>query len=204
MRISALAAGCAAVALLFGCAPRDDAADAERTGAVATTHMATTASTATDEEKIANAMSSAPDSIARHARILDWPAAEGSEFRELRAGTNGWTCYPSAPAQPGAIGEDPMCLDRVFQQWLEAFIAGREPRTTSVGFAYMFAGDRGASASDPHASDPATTPDWVVSGPHVMMIAPRAQYAGLPTTPAPGPWVMWSGTPYAHVMMPVR
>src|SRR5688572_10386175 len=44
------------------------------------------------EEKIQNAMSAAPASIAQDATILDWPAEAGGEFVELRSGSNGWTC----------------------------------------------------------------------------------------------------------------
>lgn len=203
MRMQAVLCGCVIAGIAIGCAPRDAAESASDTTA-APSHMAATAQPGSDEEKIANAMSAAPDSIARNATILDWPATEGGEFRQLRAGTNGWTCYPNTPAPASAPGEDPMCLDAVFQQWAEAFLAKRDPQITRVGFAYMFSGDRGVSASDPNATDPATTPDWIVSGPHVMVVAPRGQYAGLPTTPSAGPWVMWSGTPYAHIMMPVR
>ncbi len=38
-----------------------------------------------------------------------------------------------------------------------------------------------------------------------MVIVPDpATLAGLPTTPVgDGPYVMWAGTPYAHIMMPV-
>ena len=46
---------------------------------------------------------------------------------------------------------------------------------------------------------------WLITGPHVM-IAPTnpAQLAGMSTDPNNGgPWVMFAGTPFAHVMMPV-
>jgi hypothetical protein len=157
-----------------------------------------------DEEKIANAMSAAPDSIARAATIMDWPASEGGEFRQLRAGTNDWTCHPNTPGTAGSVGEDPMCLDPVFQRWAEALLARRDPAVNRIGFAYMLQGDRGASNTDPFATDSTADNNWVRAGPHMMMVAPRNQLAQLPTTPGPAPWVMWRGTPYAHVMMPVR
>jgi hypothetical protein len=42
-------------------------------------------------------------------------------------------------------------------------------------------------------------------GPSLMIFVPDpAQLAGLPTTPqTEGPYVMWPGTPYAHLMVPV-
>lgn len=67
----------------------------------------------------------------------------------------------------------------------------------------MLAGDSGASNSDPYATE--ETDDWVVVGAHLMIIVPDASMLeGIPTDPENGgPWVMWKGTPYAHVMVPV-
>src|SRR5436190_18234896 len=66
----------------------------------------------TDAEKIKNAMSAAPATIAQHATIMDWPATPNGQMRQLRAGTNGWVCYPSSPEEfGGASVDDPMCLD---------------------------------------------------------------------------------------------
>jgi hypothetical protein len=48
----------------------------------------------TKAQKIANALSAAPASISAKAAILDWPAKEGAAPETLRAGTNGWTCFP--------------------------------------------------------------------------------------------------------------
>ena len=44
----------------------------------------------------------------------------------------------------------------------------------------------------------------MVSSPHVMVIVPDpAQLDALSTDPQNGgPWVMWKGTKYAHIMMP--
>src|SRR5438045_2983367 len=53
-----------------------------------------TATTGTDDWKIQNAMSAAPDKISKEATVLDRPAKEGDSFRELRKGTNTWTCIP--------------------------------------------------------------------------------------------------------------
>ena len=61
----------------------------------------------TDAQKITNAMSAAPVSIAKGATIMDWPASHGGQPRQLRAGTNGWVCYPTTPSElGGAAGED--------------------------------------------------------------------------------------------------
>jgi len=46
---------------------------------------------------------------------------------------------------------------------------------------------------------------YLISGPHVMIIVPDASSLDdLPSDPnSGGPWVMFQGTPYAHIMMPV-
>ena len=78
-------------------------------------------------------------------------------------------------------------------------------KANQVGIAYMMAGDTGASNTDPFAEVATTTNQWVVEGPHVMVIMPDpAQLEGLPTDPNNGgAYVMWKGTPYAHIMVPI-
>src|SRR4030095_14629429 len=49
---------------------------------------------ATPNAKITSALSAAPPSIADKATIMDWPATAGGQPIQLRAGTNGWVCFP--------------------------------------------------------------------------------------------------------------
>jgi hypothetical protein len=197
-------------AVLGGCAKKEGATAAGDTGAMASTVSDTGMAAApavapsTDEGKIANARSAAPDSISRNATVMDWAATEGGKMRQLAAGTNGWTCYPSSPNPKGAVGEDPMCLDPVFQKWAEAWMTKKDPHITAVGFGYMLQGDRGASNTDPFATESTPTNNWVTAGPHVMVVAPGATIAAVSAKPGPTPWIMWKGTAYAHVMMPVK
>jgi len=191
------------VVAVAACQPANDEAASSAAAAEATA----TAEPAqgTPEAKIAEAMKSAPQEIAANATILDWPATEGGEMAQLRAGTNGWTCFPSSPAALEAGRKDSVCLDGSWVTFFEAWMAKKPPAITTVGFAYMLQGDGGSSATDPFAM--AETPDnnWVVSGPHVMVVVPDPKaLEGLPDTPdSGGPWVMWAGTPWAHVMTPV-
>lgn len=144
---------------------------------------------------IANALQAAPASIAEKAAVMDWSG------NTLREGTNGWVCLPDPPLMEAA----PMCLDGQWQSWAQSW-QKREPVTiTQPGIAYMLMGDAGASNTDPWAEGPTPTNEWVKTGPHLMLIVPDpAALEGLPTDPANGgPWVMWKGTPYAHVMIPV-
>jgi len=160
----------------------------------------------TDAEKIASAVSAAPAEIAKNAAIMDWPQSPGGQPRQLRAGTNGWVCYPSSPAEFGSASlEDPMCLDKQWQAWAEAWMNKKPPQTTGTGIAYMLKGDKGASNTDPFATGPTAANQWVVSPPHIMVLyKDHVMLDAYPTDPkGGGPWVMWKGTPYAHVMVPV-
>jgi hypothetical protein len=197
MRTSAALCCCLAGLIFSGCQPRESA---EQTDTMAAQETTALAAPTTDEGKIQNAMAAAPDSIARAATIMDWPDSAGKQPRQLRAGTNGWVCYPT-----GAPGQDPMCLDAQFQRWAGAWISKQTPRLTAVGIAYMLLGDQGASLTDPYGTQQTST-DWMRSGPHVMVVTPNvASLAALPGTPTGGaPYVMWKGTPYAHVMVPVN
>ncbi len=58
--------------------------------------------------KIADAVVAGPTSVTAHATIMDWPASANAKPAVLRAGTNGWVCYPRMPGQPL---DNPMCLD---------------------------------------------------------------------------------------------
>ncbi|MDQ6770408.1 MAG: hypothetical protein M3Z54_10520 [Gemmatimonadota bacterium] len=82
----------------------------------------------------------------------------------------------------------------------------KPPRLAAVGVAYMLQGDRGASITDPFAKTAVSAKDWVVAGPHIMVTTPNtASLAALPGVPTGGiPWVMWKGTPYAHIMVPLK
>lgn len=154
-------------------------------------------------QRIADAMAAAPASIARDATIKDWPSAPGGDLVVLRQGTNGWVCLPTPPSSSRLL-RDPMCIDGEWQRWLSAYLRKEAPRLTGVGYSYMLASDAEGSNTDPFATQ--ATPDnhWHKVGPHVMVVYPDARmYEALSTDPASGgPYVMWKGTPYAHVMWP--
>ena len=145
--------------------------------------------------KIVRAMSAAPASVARNATIMSMDA--DGKMTQLRAGTNGWMCLVEADGTP-------MCLDKEWQAWADGWINKKDPQVKSIGLAYMLKGDAGASNTDPYAKKAASDNQWVVSGPHVMVILPDpSQLDTLPTDPwNGGPWVMWKGTKYAHIMLP--
>ena len=79
-----------------------------------------------------------------------------------------------------------------------------EPKIEGTGIAYNLRGSV-ASNTDPYASGPTAGNQWVVSPPHIMVLyADPKMLDAYPTDPkSGGPWVMWKGTPYAHLMVPV-
>jgi hypothetical protein len=155
------------------------------------------------EAKIQNAMSAAPPSIAEQATIRDWPAEEDGEMPVLREGSSAWTCLPDMPNTPG---NDPMCLDEPWLKWADAWMSKTEPNITQMGFGYMLQdNDSPYSNTDPYATGPTPDNEWKPTDvPHLMILVPDDEtLEGLPTDPDGGPWVMWRGTPYVHIMAPM-
>jgi hypothetical protein len=157
----------------------------------------------TPEWKIQNAMSAAPEAISGAATLMEWASSPDSQPTQLRAGTNGWTCFADNAGTPG---NDPMCFDGQFGAWATAWMGHRNPNITSLGVAYMLQGGSDASNTDPFKMQPDSGQAWVDTGPHVMIVVPNvAGLRGLPTDhTSGGPYIMWQNTPYAHVMVPVH
>lgn len=152
---------------------------------------------AADEKQamIDDALSAAPDAVSMNAKVMDW---DGNVLQE---GANGFTCFPSPPELQGT---SPMCLDAAWAGWADAWMNKKPFKATTLGTAYMLAGDGGASNIDPFAEAETADNEWVVEGPHLMIIVPdAAALEGIPTDAKNGgPYVMWKGTDYAHVMVP--
>ena len=145
---------------------------------------------------IADALGAAPTAVARGATVIS------GDGKMLRKGGNGWTCMPDNPATPGP---DPMCFDKVGLAWAMAWMGHKTP-PDATGTAYMLKGGTDASNLDPFATKP--TKGWIKTGPHVMILsADAARASGYSAGANPDtskPYVMFAGTPYAHIMMPVR
>lgn len=155
------------------------------------------------EWKMQNAMSAAPDAIAKEATVLDWPEKEGSEMAILKKGTNEWTCLPDYPGSPG---NDPICGDKSTMQWFTAYMSHKEPKLAQVGIGYMLQGGSDASNTDPFATKPAVGEDWVTAPAHVMMFpVGKLDSKNYGTDYKSGKsWIMYPGTPYEHLMIPVK
>ena len=166
-------------------------------------HARKAAAAPTDAALIASAMKAAPASIAKGATVVAMEAS--GAMRTLRKGTNGFTCMPDNPATPGP---DPMCLDANAMAWAEAWMGHKTPPAGKVGLMYMLAGGTDASNTDPYAQKPSANNHWIKTGPHIMIVGADASfYDSYPKNADPDtsvPYIMWAGTPYQHLMAPVK
>lgn len=156
--------------------------------------------TAASNDPVANALSAAPASVSKDASVIA-PQPDGS-MKTLREGTNGWTCIPDNPDSPV---NDPMCMDANAMKWAAAWMSRQTPPPNNVGLGYMIQGAADPSNTDPFAKKPAEGDDWIRTGPHLMVFGADSLLENYQSGPNPDttvPYVMWAGTPYAHLMIP--
>ena len=147
------------------------------------------------ETRMARALSAAPPNIAKAARVVD--RDERGHDTVLREGTNGFTCFPG---HRGVIGDAAFCANPPALQWEKDMAEHKSrPTNTEPGIEYMLAGATDWSASDPHATSGAS----IKEPPHWMIMWPfDPETTGLPTTlKQTGTWIMYAGTPWAHLMI---
>jgi hypothetical protein len=149
-----------------------------------------------EPEYIAKAKTAAPEAIVNKATIVMMQSDGSSKI--LQSGSNGFTCLVTGDGTPA-------CADANGMEWFKA-VGAKAPPPEKTGFIYMMAGDTGTSNHDPHATDKT---HWVQTGPHVMIVGKAArEMVGLyprSLDPDPSqPYVMFPGTPYEHIMLPVQ
>ena len=66
-----------------------------------------------EQQQIALALSAAPAHIAKDAAVMVY--GEDGKLKEVKAGTNGFTCIPTVMNLPEP---DPMCMDAAVRQWM--------------------------------------------------------------------------------------
>jgi len=148
--------------------------------------------------EVAAAEHAAPSSLSKNATILN------RDGDVVRIGNNGWMCLPD---DPNTAGTDSICMNESWRNFMDALKNKKKPTYTQVGVAYMLQGDRPVSNTDPYATEPKPGDDWVEKlGAHIMVLVPDLDtLKSVPTNSKNGgPWVMWAGTPYAHVMIPIE
>jgi len=149
--------------------------------------------------KIHRALSAAPGWLQAQAAVATFDTHGNATV--LQSGTNGFTCVPGTP---GVVGDDPMCMDSQGMLFVKSLMAhAPKPANTAPGVIYMLAG----------GSDYSVTNPWAMTGkmiyhdpPHWMIMWPfDPKKSGLRTRfSTSGTWVMWAGTPYAHLMIDQR
>jgi hypothetical protein len=149
-------------------------------------------------EQVKLALSAAPAHLVKEVGVMVY-GADG-KLTEVRPSTNGFTCIPTVMNLPE---RDPMCMDAAVHQWMTDLMENAsKPTNTVPGIAYMA---RGGSHFEKNgkvvmSGDGAKA---VKEPPHWMIMWPfESATTKLPTTPNPsGSYIMFDGTPYAHLMV---
>jgi hypothetical protein len=151
------------------------------------------------EQLIKLALLAAPWSIAKDAAVMI-PGDDG-KLTEVKTGTNGFTCIPDIDGMPKA---DPFCGDAASMQWANDLMSGApKPTNTVPGVAYMARGGWHFEKDGKILLKKEEGAKAVHEPPHWMIFWPFDSTAsGLPSMPVPfGAYVMFDGTPYAHLMI---
>ncbi len=157
------------------------------------------------KSEIDRALSAAPPQIGEKAAVVSMD--DNGKTKELRRGENGWTCIPHDPGTP--MGH-PLCLDKNGMEWMVAAMSGHPPDPDKIGYSYMLKGGTSWSNTDVSATRlPPGQTDFVHIPPHFMILnAKIANSSGYPSGEASPnthkPFVMYGGTPYAVLMIPLE
>ncbi len=151
------------------------------------------------EAMIALAKSAAPPEISKAATVMI-PGEDG-KLVEVKKGTNGFTCIPTVNNRPEP---DPMCMDQAVGQWVNDLMSNApKPTNTVPGIGYMAKGGwhfekdgKILMSEEPGSKAVKEPPHWMVMWPF------DSKATGLPSGVNPlGAYVMFDGTPYAHLMV---
>ena len=149
-------------------------------------------------DQTALALSAAPARLAKDVGVMVY-GADG-KLIEVKTSANGFICIPTIMNLPVP---DPICMDAASNQWMNDIMSNApKPSNTVPGIAYMA---RGGSHYEKNGK-------VVMSGegakvakepPHWMIMWPfEAAASKLPVVPNPsGVYIMFEGTPYAHLMV---
>ena len=152
-----------------------------------------------EEDLIKLSLSAAPPHIAKDAAVMV-PGEDGT-LKEVRKGTNGFTCIPTVNYREEP---DPMCMDAAVGQWAKDLMSGApKPSNTVPGISYMARGGMHWEKNGKILMKEEPGSKLVKEPPHWMMMWPfDSATTKLPTHPNPsGAWIMFDGTPYAHLMI---
>jgi hypothetical protein len=150
----------------------------------------------TEAEFIKAAEEGAPARISEKAAVAR--IEPKGQVTMVRPGSNGFTCalFPDE-------SHAPFCGDQRAFRWFVAAMSQQPKPPTTGGVAYMAKG--GVHYETPKGEivmTPSSTTKSVKEPPHWMLLTPMDPAAtGIPTRPnAGGTYIMYAGTPYAHLM----
>ena len=86
---------------------------------------------------IRDALSAAPPAIASTATVMTM------DNKVLKQGTGSYVCMPTDADELAKGLREPMCLDKVWVAWADAWMNKKPFKATGTGIAYMLAGDAG-------------------------------------------------------------
>jgi hypothetical protein len=153
----------------------------------------------TDAAYVAAATAAAPAAISGAAAVIRIDAK--GAVTTVRPGTNGFTCFVGVPGDPDA----PFCGDQNALDWVLSVARNAPaPTNTAPGVAYMGKGGmHHETATRDVVMMPGAGTHMVHEPPHWMVMwrfDPAT--SGLPTKENPGGvYIMFAGTPYAHLMV---
>jgi hypothetical protein len=139
-----------------------------------------------------------PADIAKNATIARMEP--DGKVTSVREGTNGFTCS----VMPDGSNA-PFCADQQAMGWMISAMSEQPtPTNTQPGIAYMAKGGVHFETNDGAiVMEPGAGIKEVKEPPHWMVLWPvDSATSGLPTRPnAGGSYIMFAGTPYAHLMV---
>ena len=163
------------------------------------------------EWKIWAYSTAAPSFIAENCTVIDF---DGKTV--LREGTNGWTAMPGNPrgmSDPENGWKNPheampMVMDAQAMKWAMAFMSGTKPELDHDGWMYMLHGDMGEDNTKQLVfnKEDAAEGHWIESGAHLMLMPkdPAILKGQTSDFNSGGPYIMFKGTGYDHIMIPVE
>ena len=153
-------------------------------------------------------------SSAAPAFIGDNAAIIGAGGKVLREGSNGWTCQSGNPRPYPEKGwknsHEAMaaCHDDEGMKWMMAYMQGVKPMLERDTYMWMLNGDMGEDNTKAGVfnQEDSTPGEWIESGPHLMLMPKDPATIGKFSTDfmSGAPYVMFAGTDYAHLMIPVE
>ena len=150
-------------------------------------------------EFIRAAEAGGPRDIAQRAAVARLDPS--GKVTPVRQGSNDFTCT----LMPDGSNA-PVCADEVGFRWLAAAMSKQPqpPSSRKPGIAYMAKGGIHFETPDGQiVMEPSAGTKEVKEPPHWMLLWPLdPEASGIPTRPNPaGSYIMFAGTPYAHLMI---